>query len=94
MPLINCKVKLKLKWTKHYVLSVTGTDNTNGNNDDNNITFTIKDAQLYTPVVPLSVKKIKNYKHFLVKDLKDQFIGMNIKQKVIIKIQQTNLDLF
>ena len=37
----------------------TGTDNANGNNDDNNITFTIKDAQLYTPVVTLSVKKIK-----------------------------------
>ena len=43
MPLINCKVELKLRWTK---------------------------------------------------DLKDQFIGMNIKQKKIIKIQQKNLDFF
>ena len=42
MPLVNCKVKLKLRWTKHYVLSQAGTDNANGNNDDNNIIFTIK----------------------------------------------------
>ena len=37
MPLINCKVELKFRWTKHCVLSVGGTDNANGNNDDNNI---------------------------------------------------------
>ena len=29
---------------------------------------------------------IKNYQNFLVKDLKDQFIEINIKQKVRIKI--------
>ena len=29
MPLINCKVELKLKWTKHCVLAATGNDNTN-----------------------------------------------------------------
>ena len=27
-------------------------------------------------------------------DLEDQFIGMNIRQKVVIKMQQTNLDFF
>ena len=37
---------------------------------------------------------IKNYQNFLVKDLKDQFIGMNIKQKVRMKIQQMNIDIF
>ena len=47
MPLINCKVELKLRWTKHCVLSVAVIDNANGNNDDNNITFTIKDTELY-----------------------------------------------
>ena len=31
---------------------------------------------------------MKNYQNLLGKDLKDQFIGMNIKQKVAIKIQQ------
>ena len=27
LPLINCKIKLKLKWTKYYVLSANGNDN-------------------------------------------------------------------
>ena len=36
-------------------MSVTGTDNANGNNDDN-IIFTIKDTKLYVPVATLSVK--------------------------------------
>ena len=35
---------------------------------------------------------IKNYQNVLAKDFKDQFIGMNIKQKVRIKIQQTSSD--
>ena len=32
------------------------------------------------------LKAIKNYLNFLAKDLKDQFIGMNIKQKLRTKI--------
>ena len=36
----------------------------------------------------------KNYLTFLAKDLKDQCIGLNIKQKVRIKIQQTIIDIF
>ena len=39
MPLINWKVELKLRWTKHCVLSVAGNDNVNGNNGDNKIVF-------------------------------------------------------
>ena len=35
-------MELKLKWAKHCLLSVAGTDNANGNNDDNNIVFTTK----------------------------------------------------
>ena len=31
---------------------------------------------------------IKNYQNFLGKDLKDQFIGMNVKQKVRIKYEK------
>ena len=38
-------------------------------------------------------KIIKNYQNLLVKDLKDQFIGINIKQKVRIKIQQMNIHI-
>ena len=53
MPLINCKVELKLLWTKHCVLSAAS------NNDDNNIVFTIKDTKLYVPVVTLSARDNK-----------------------------------
>ena len=49
MPLVNCKVELKLKWTKFCVLSAGGNDNLNDNdidNKSNNIVFTITDTQL------------------------------------------------
>ena len=88
MPLTNCKVELKFKWTKNSVLSVSGNDN---DNNSTNIIFTTKDTKFYVAVV---ISSNKNYQNFLVKDLKDQFIGMNIKQKVRIKIQQMNIDIF
>ena len=48
MPLINCKVELKLKWTKYCVLSALGTENDiNVDVNANNIIFTIKDTKLY-----------------------------------------------
>ena len=50
---INGKVESKLIWTKHSVLSLAGTDNANGNNDNNDIIFTIKDTKLYVPEVTL-----------------------------------------
>ena len=40
MPLINCKAELKLKLTKHCVLSVLGNDDADANS--NNIIFTIQ----------------------------------------------------
>ena len=55
MQLINCNMELKLRWTKHCVLPVAGTNNSNGNNDDN-IIFTIKETKLYVPVVHLSAR--------------------------------------
>ena len=54
MPLINCRVELKLKWTKHYVLAAGGVDNSNA--DRNNIVFNINDRKLYVPAVALSSK--------------------------------------
>ena len=33
MPLINCKVELKLKWIKYCVLSAPGNDNDNNNDN-------------------------------------------------------------
>ena len=56
MPLIHCKVELKLKWTKYCVLPAAGADNVNDNVNGNNIIFTIKDIKLYVPVVTLSAR--------------------------------------
>ena len=53
MPLINCKVEIKLRWTKYCFLSVAGADNTN-DNDSDNIIFTTKDTKSYVPVTSLS----------------------------------------
>ena len=39
-------------------------------------------------------KTTKNYQNFLAKGLKDQFIGMNIKQNVKIKFRQMNINSF
>ena len=54
MPLINCKIELKLKRTKYCVLTVAGADNNDTNS--NNIIFTIKDTKLYVSVVTLSAR--------------------------------------
>ena len=67
MPLINCKVALKLKWEKYCVLSAAGNDNTNDNPD--NIIFTIKDTKLHVPVVTLSAKDNQKLSNFLSKRL-------------------------
>ena len=90
MSLINCNVELRRRLKKYCVLSVAGTDNANGNYDDN-VVSNIKDTKMYLPVLTLSVRDNQN---FFEKDLKDQFIGMNIKQKVKIKLRETNLDIF
>ena len=54
IPLINCKVELKLNSRKHYALSANGNDTANAN--ANNIIFTIKDTKLYVLLVTLSAK--------------------------------------
>ena len=42
MPLINCKVELKLKWTKYYASASNGTDDADANS--NKIIFPIKET--------------------------------------------------
>ena len=55
IPLINCKVELKVKWTKYCVLSVGSNDNLN-NIDSDRIISTLKDTKLCVPVVTLSAR--------------------------------------
>ena len=57
MPLINCKVELKLKLIKYCALPVAGNESDINNNDNAyNIVFIIKDTKLYVPVAPLSAR--------------------------------------
>ena len=65
------------------VLFAAGADN----DANSNIIYTIKETKLYVRVVALSAKDNQNYQNFLANYLKDQFIGLNIKQKVRIKKQ-------
>ena len=60
MPLINCKIELKLTWAN-------GNDNVNDNDNDNNIIFTIKGTKLYVPVVTLSAKNNQELSKLLSK---------------------------
>ena len=80
MPLINCKVELKLRRRKHYVFSVAGTDNVNGNNDDN-IIFAIKDTKLYVPVITLSVRDNQNLSKLLSKEFESSIYWNEYKTK-------------
>ena len=80
MPLINCKVELKLRRRKHCVLSVAGTDNVNGNNDDN-IIFAIKDTKLYVPVITLSVRDNQNLSRLLSKEYESSVYWNEYKTK-------------
>ena len=69
MQLINCKIELKLKWIKYWVLSAAG--NGNDNDKDNNFTFNIKDSKLYVSLY--QQETIKNYQHILAKNLKSAY---------------------
>ena len=44
MPLINCKVSLKLRWTKHCALAAAGVHNANV---DDNMFFLLSKTQNY-----------------------------------------------
>ena len=48
----------------------------------------------YYDAMTYQEKTTKTYQNFLVKDLKDQCIGINIKQRMRIKTQQMNIDVF
>ena len=64
MPSINCKIEWKIRWPRHCVLSVAGTD---GNHDDNNIIFPIECTKLYVLVVILLARKNQNLSKLLSK---------------------------
>ena len=80
MPLINCKVELKLRQTKHCVFSIAGTDNANGNNDNN--IFAIEDTKLYVPVVTVSARDNQKLLKLLSKGFERSFYWNEYKTKI------------
>ena len=69
MLLINCKVELKLRQTKHCVLAAAGADNVDANFI---ILLLLSKTQNCKFLSSLSLQKAKkNYQNFLAKDLKD-----------------------
>ena len=80
MPLINCKVELKLKWTQYCVLSAHGTENANGTNSDS-IVFTINDTKLHVPVVALSARDNQKLSKLLSKVFETSVYGNECKTK-------------
>ena len=80
MPLINCKIELKFKWTNYWVLSSAGKDNVN-NNDSDNIIFTVKDPKLYVPIVTLSARDNRKLSKLLSKGFKRSVYWNGYKAK-------------
>ena len=57
MSLINCKVELKIKWSKYCVLPADDNDSEIANDANaNRPIFSIKDTKLYIPVVTFSAR--------------------------------------
>ena len=82
MPLINCKVELKLKWTKYCVLSVAGNENDINNNDNaNNFIFTMKDTKLYVLVVTLSARNNQKLSQLISKGVERSVCSKEYKTK-------------
>ena len=66
--MINCKVDLKLNWTKYCVLSVAGNGNDiNVKDNANNIIFTIKDTKVNVLVVMLLAKDNEKLSNLLTR---------------------------
>ena len=80
MILNNCKVELKLKWTKYCVLSAAGNENVN-NNNANDIIFTIKGRKLYVSIVALSARDKQKLSKSLTKGFERSFYWNEYKTK-------------
>ena len=69
------------------VLSLTGADNDNAS--CSNVNFYYQRHKIICPYTHIICKKkLKKYKKFLAKNLKDQCTGKNINQKLWVKIQE------
>ena len=92
MSLINCKIELKLKWTKYCVLSAPTADNTDANHHI--IIFTIKDTKLYVPVITLSAKDNQKLSKLLSQEFERSVYWNEYETKSENKNMAMNIDIF
>ena len=83
MPLINCKIELRLKWIKNCVLSAAGADNNHANS--NNIIFTIKDTKFCLTFVILLARDNQKLSKLLSKEFERSVYWNEYKTKSEIK---------
>ena len=90
MPLVNCKVELKHKWTNFCVLSAGGNDNLNDNDVDNKviILFLLSKRHNYVPVVALSAKNNEKLSNLFSTEFKKSVSWNEYKTRLM------NLDIF
>ena len=82
MPFINCKVELKLKWTKYCFLYAAGNESIINDNDNaNNIIFTITYTKLYVLVVTLSARDNQKLSKLLSKGFERSVYWKKYKTK-------------
>ena len=80
--MINCKVELRLRCTKHYVLAAAFVRNNNANYLSS-IVFTIKSTTLYVPIVTLSAKDNQKLSKLLSKEFKRSVYSKYYKHHVL-----------
>ena len=79
IPLINCSVKLSLKWIENCVLTTAATGADANATGVDSATSIITDAKLHVPVVTLSTEGNVKLSKLLSEGLTGLFIGMNTK---------------
>ena len=89
--MINCKVDLKLNWTKYCVLSVAGNGNDiNVKDNANNIIFTIKDTKVNVVVVMLLAKDNERLSNLLTRKRFERSLYCNKYQRKKLNKNTTN----
>ena len=77
---------------RNIVFYLVGNDKTDA--DPDKIIFATKDTNYMSLLLLCQQKTITNYQNVIAKYLKDRCVGMNIKQKVKIKMWQLSIDVF
>ena len=98
LPLINCKIKLDLSWSKECRVSeITITPEMRGDNladamQTTGATFQINNTKLYVPVVTLSINSIIKFLENIKQGLKRTISSTNYRYEITTQTKNNNLD--